>query len=279
MEPPAAKTGARLWRKAVGAVAIITRDRILTEAAGVTFYVVLALFPGLASLISIYGLIADPGTVYAHLDALRGVMPEGGMTIIADQVKALVSNPPGTLGLGLVIGLVTSLWSANAGVKAIIDALNIAFHVPERRSYLRLTMVAFAFTLGMIAFLIATLVSFVVIPLALNFVGLGGASAVLLSVGRWPVMIVATSIMLELFYRHGACRPRARWHWITRGSAFGAVAWLAVSQGFSYYVANFGSYNKTYGSLGAAVGFMTWIWISAIVVLLGAEINAAREHG
>ena len=253
-------------------------DRVMANAAGVTFYALLAIFPAIASLISLYGLIADPSTIGQHLSLAAGVIPEGGMQIIGDQVKSLTSAPPKALGFGALLGIATSLWSANAGIKALFDALNVVYEERESRSFIRLTLVSFAFTLGALAFVILALTAVVVLPAVLNFVGIGETADVLLKVLRWPLMLAAIAFLLAFIYRFGPSRTHAKWRWLSWGSAFSAIVWVAASLGFSYYVSNFGNYNKTYGSLGAAVGFMTWIWISSMIVLIGAELNAEMEH-
>jgi membrane protein len=259
-------------------VARFGRDRVMAEAAGVTFYALLAIFPAIASLISLYGLVADPATIGTHLSLAAGVIPQGGMQIIADQVKSLTSSPHQALGFGALIGIATSLWSANAGMKSLFDALNVVYEEKETRSFIRFTLVAFAFTMGALIFVILALSAVVALPAVLTFVGLGSTTDTLLSLARWPLMLLAIAFLLAFIYRYGPDRAKARWRWLTWGSGFASLTWILASAGFSWYVANFGSYNKTYGSLGAAVGFMTWIWISTMIVLIGAELNAEMEH-
>ena len=266
------------WAVTKRAAAGFSEDRIMAEAAGVTFYAVLALFPALASLISIYGLVADPTKLSDQVQTLDSILPGGGQDIIRAQVLALTSSKQ-TLGMGLVVGLAVSLWSANAGVKALFDALNVVYRRRETRDYLRLTLTSFAFTMGIIALTLLALVAVVVVPVALDYMGLEEFTKSVIGVARWPTMLVLVIVTLAPVYRFGPDRRHARLQWVSWGSAFAAVAWIVASVGFWYYVANFGSYNKTYGSLGAAVGFMTWIWISAMVVLMGAEINAEIEEG
>jgi membrane protein len=275
--PPAAASRG-WWQMTKQVVANIGDDRVMAEAAGVTFYTLLAIFPAIASLISLYGLIADPSTIYSHLSLLRGVVPDGGMQIIGDQIKALTSTPQKALGLGAVLGILTSLWSANAGIKSLFDALNVVYEVKESRSFLHRTLISLAFTIGGLVFVMLAVSAVVVVPAVLAYVGIGSAADTLLSLARWPLMLVAIAFMLAFIYRYGPSRATARWRWLSWGSAFAAMGWVAASAGFSWYVAHFGSYNKTYGSLGAAVGFMTWIWISTIIVLVGAEVNAALNH-
>ena len=253
-------------------------DRLMTEAAGVTFYTLLALFPAIASLISLYGLVADPSTISEHLRQAEGVIPSGGLDIIKQQVDALTSNGRQALGFGLILGVLISLWSANSGIKSLFDALNVVYHERETRSYIRRTIVSFCFTAGALMFLILSLVCIVVVPIVFNYVGLGSALPLVLAVLRWPLLVLVLSLFLGLVYRFGPSRQHVHWQWVSWGSAFASITWVIASLGFSYYVANFGSYNKTYGSLGAAIGFMTWIWISSMVVLLGGELNAELER-
>ncbi|MEE1612615.1 YihY/virulence factor BrkB family protein [Microvirga sp. CF3016] len=254
------------------------KDRIMSVAAGVTYYALLALFPAIAALVSIYGLFADPATIQDHLNTLSGVMPGGALDIIREQVTRIASKGGGALGFGFIFGLVLSLWSANAGMKAIFDALNIVYGEDEKRSFIKLNLLSLSFTLGAIAFILVALAGIIVLPIALNFIGLGSGTEWLVSLARWPILLIGVVFGLSLIYRFGPSRDKAEWRWVTPGGIVAAVLWLAVSMLFSWYVANFGSYNETYGSLGAVIGFMTWIWLSTIVVLLGAEINAEMEH-
>lgn len=274
-----AQIPARGWWQTIKRVAgDIGEHRILAEAAAVTFYALLAIFPALAALISLYGLVADPSTIGTHLSSLQGVIPGGGLQLITDQIHTLTSTPHQALGLGALVGLLTSLWSANAGVKSMFDALNAVYSEKESRSFVHLTWLSMCFTLGILGFVIVAIGAVVILPAVLNFVGLGATTDVLLSVLRWPVLLAGIGLFLALVYRYGPSRKKAKWRWISWGSAFSGLAWIVASLAFSYYVANFGSYNKTYGSLGAAVGFMTWIWISTIIVLTGAELNAELEQ-
>jgi membrane protein len=254
------------------------KDRIMSVAAGVTYYALLAVFPAIAALVSIYGLFADPGTIQDHLNTLSGVLPSGALDIIREQVIRIASQGGGTLGFGFIFGLGLSLWSSNAGMKAIFDALNIVYGEEEKRSFIKLNLLSLSFTLGAIAFILIALAGIIVLPIVLNFIGLGSGTEWLVSLARWPILLIGVIFGLSLIYRFGPSRDKADWRWVTPGGIVAAVLWLAVSMVFSWYVANFGSYNETYGSLGAVIGFMTWIWLSTIVVLLGAEINAEMEH-
>jgi membrane protein len=256
----------------------ISDDRVMTEAAGVTFYALLALFPAIAAMISIYGLFAEPATIGRHLDAVSGFVPEGGMEIISEQVRRISEKGGGTLGLGALIGLATALWSANQAMKALVDALNVVYEEKEERGFFARLALTMAFTLGAILFVLLAIAAVVVLPVALGFVGLGGGTETVLRVARWPLMLLAIGLFLALVYRYGPSRERAKWRWVSWGSAVASVVWVGGSLLFSWYVASFGNYNETYGSLGAVIGFMTWIWLSAIVVLAGAELDAEMER-
>ena len=256
----------------------VSSHRILMVAAGVTFYALLAVFPAVAALVSLYGLFADPNNIGNILQSLAGVLPGGAIDVIGDQMTRVASQGGGKLGFAFITGLAIALWSANAGMKALFDALNIVYNETEKRGFITLNLVSLAFTLGAILLIILALVAIAVVPVVLNFVGLGPMVEKLISILRWPLLLVAVALAIALVYRYGPSRRKAKWRWITWGSAFASIAWLGVSILFSWYVSNFGSYDKTYGSLGAAVGFMTWIWLSMIVVLIGAELDSEMEH-
>src|SRR4051812_4330666 len=261
-----------LWRVYAG----ISDDRILANAAAVTFYALLALFPAIAALVSIYGFFADPASIEQHLDSISGVLPGGAIDVIRDQLSRLSAQPRGTLGLSFLLGLVISLWSANGGIKALFDALNVVYEEKEKRSFFRLNAVTLAFTVAMIGFLIAALACIVALPVALNY--LPGFVGFVLNIVRWPVMLVLVALALACIYRYGPSRDEPKWRWITWGSAFAALAWLGFSAMFSFYAAHFGTFNTTYGSLGAVIGFMTWMWLSVAVILIGGKLNAEMEH-
>ena len=266
------------WTVAKRVFAGFNDDRLMTEAAGVTFYTLLAIFPAVATLVSLYGLFADPASVNDQLQSIQGVVPSGGLDIISAQVKSLTANGRQALGFGVIVGLLTSLWSSNQGIKGMFDALNVVYHEKEKRGFLWRTALTLGFTLGAIVFIMLAMGAIVVVPIILTFFGFGDWATTLIAAARWPVLMAILALFLAVIYRFGPSRTQARWQWVSYGSVFAAVTWLAASIGFSYYVANFGSYNKTYGSLGAAIGFMTWIWISTIIVLLGGELNAELEQ-
>jgi membrane protein len=256
----------------------IGEDRILAISAGVTFFVLLAIFPAIAGLIALYGLYAEPQTISQHLNAASGVLPEGGLQIVREQVERLTSQPSRRLGLATLVGLAIALWSANGGMKALFDALNVVYHEKEKRGFLRLNAISLTFTLGAMLFVLVAFAAMTVLPVVLNSLGLSRATELLVKIGRWPVLFLAVSFAITLIYRFGTSRDKPKWRWITPGSIFAAAIWLAASLMFSWYTENFGKYNETYGSLGAAIGFMTWLWISTMVILIGAKLNAEIEH-
>ena len=256
----------------------ISENRILLVAAGATFYALLAIFPGIAALISIYGLFADPASVANHLDTMANVAPGGAIDVLREEMTRLASQGGPTLGVSFLGSLAISLWTANSGVKAIFDALNIVYGEDEKRSFLKLNAITLFVTLGIVVFILLTLAAVVAVPVALTYIPLPELTALVVKIGRWPTLFVLVTTALAVLYKYGPSRTEPRWRWVTWGSVSAAIVWLAASALFSWYVASFGSYNKTYGSLGAVIGFMTWIWISIIVVLVGAKLNAAMEH-
>lgn len=253
-------------------------DRILLVAAGVTFYTLLALFPALAAFISLYGLFLDPGDINRHVTALAGFLPEAGLDIVRDQSARIAAQGGGTLGVTFAIGLATSLWSATAGVKAIMDALNIAYEENEKRSFVTLSVQALLFTLGAIAFLGLSLAGLAVLPFVLQSLTFKSLGTTIASIGRWPLLALGVVAALAVLYRYGPSRAEAKLRWLSIGSIVAAGLWLVFSMVFSWYVANLADFNKTYGSLGAVIALMTWMWLSTAIILLGAELNAEIEH-
>lgn len=241
-------------------------------------YSILAIFPAIAALVAIYGLFSDPGSIAKHLDDVSGFIPGGAVDVAREQLTRVATKGNRTLGFTFAIGLGISLWSANAAMKSLFDTLNIVYGEQEKRGFLKLNAVSLGFTVAGIAFVIAALGAVVVVPMVLQDVGLSNAADLLVRIGRWPALFVLLALSLACIYRFGPSRQAPRWTWITWGSAAATILWLAASALFSFYAANFGTFNQTYGSLGAVVGFMTWLWISAIVILLGAELNAEIEH-
>jgi membrane protein len=256
----------------------IPDDRVLSTSGGVAFFALLAVFPAIATVVSLYGLFADTGTIRGHLSLLAGILPGGVLELIGEQITLIITQDSDTLSLAFVVGFLVALWSANSGVAALFDALNVVYGEKEKRSLLRFYSTTFLLTLGIIGLVMAAIAAVVVAPIILTFMGFVTPAEQFLAILRWPVLLVIVCAWLAVIYRYGPSRENAKWRWVTWGSVTAAVLWLGTSMLFSWYVANFDSYNKTYGSLGAGVGFMVWIWLSVVIVLLGAELNAEMEH-
>ncbi len=236
----------RVWKT-------IGKDRVILVAAGVTFYLILALFPAIAALVALYGLFADPTTITSHLDSIADLVPAGALEVIRDQITRVASQGRTTLGLTFIAGFLVSLWSANAGMKSLFDALNLVYNEPEKRSFIWLNIISLMFTVLAIIFVLGGIGVMIVLPIVLNFVGLGGATEMVIKIARWPALLIVVTLALAFLYRYGPSREKPQWRWITWGSAVAAVSWLVVSILFSWYAENFGSYNETYGSLGAII--------------------------
>lgn len=256
----------------------INDDRLLALAAGVVFYGLLALFPAITALVSSYALFADATTIGSHLNLIAPMMPASAFSIVAEQVTRIVTRTTGDLSFTFLLGLALAIWSANAGVKAIIDALNIVYGVKEQRSFIRLNLVSLAFTVGALAAMLTAFAVIVIVPVILSYLPFYGYDVTLLPLLRWPALFVIVMLGLAVLYRFGPVRRPARWQIISPGVVFATVAWLAGSALLSWYLASFADYDATYGSLGAGIGLMMWLWMSAIVVLVGAELNSEIDN-
>jgi membrane protein len=263
-----------LWRTYVRT----GEDRLLATAAGVVFFGLLAVFPAITALVSCYGLFADPATIGANLQTLALMLPDGSFQIVQDQIARVLMKGNTALGATFLFGLALAVWSANAGVKAVIDALNVVYEEREKRSFIRLNLLSLAFTTAGIAALLLMVSAVIAVPLALDHVGLAPESQSIVSLTRWPLLLVILLTALGLLYRFGPSRRPARWEWLSVGTLAAALLWIAGSSLLSWYLSNFANYDATYGSLGAAIGLMMWMWMSAIIVLCGAELNSEIEH-
>lgn len=256
----------------------IQNDRVMSIAAGVTYYALLAMFPAIAALVAIYGLFADPATVGSQLAAIEGLLPKEALGVVSDQLQRLSATPQTALSLTFGFSLVLSLWSANSGTKAIFDALNIAYDEEEKRSFVMLNAVSLLFTLGLVLFVLLALAAVVILPAVLDYLPVGWVVEWAVRIGRWVLLVGVVALGLAVLYRFGPSREKPRWQWVSVGSATATILWLVASAALSWYAANFANYDKTYGSLGAVVGLMIWLWVSNIVVLIGAELNSEIEH-
>jgi len=251
---------------------------LLLVAAGITFYLLLALVPALTALVSIFSLFSDPQSLREFTEFFGGVIPGGALDIINEQLDRLTSHNDSALSFAFLLSLGVALWSTNSGMKALFDGVNVAYDETEKRSFVAYTLTSLAFTFGLGAGLIASIALLGVLPLVLEYIGLQRGADLAIRIAGILVVLVLMSIAISVLYRWGPSRSNPKWKWITPGMILSMIGITAATLAFSFYVANFGSYDATYGSLGAIIGFMTWIWISTIVLLIGAELNAEVEH-
>jgi membrane protein len=256
----------------------INDDRLLAVAAGVVFYGLLALFPAITALVSCYALVVEPQTINDHLAFLSSFLPEGTFSIVQDQVGRVLSKGNVQLGSAFLFSLLLALWSANGGMKAIIDALNVVYDEKEKRSFIKLNLVSLAFTIGGVLGILVASGLVIVVPVVFQMIGFGGATEAIVKYGRWPALAILLLLALAVLYRFAPSRRAPKWRWISIGSVVATVTWMAGSALLSFYLSNFGHYDATYGSLGAAIALMIWMWMSTIIILFGAELNSEIEH-
>ncbi len=263
------------WRTYRG----INEKNLFLVAGGVTYYILLALFPALVALVSLYGLAFDRAQVEKQINAMSGVMPDAARQIVATEMHQIVSASGGALGIGAVIGILFALYSASRGTSGMISGLDIAYGETETRSIVRFNLLALGMTLVLLVGGLVAIALVAVLPAAVTNVG--NSSGVLkwaILIAEWPLLLLIVTTILAVLYRFLPDRHPPQWRWLTPGAVTGAVLWVIGSILFSIYVSNFGNYNATYGSLGAVVVLMTWLYLSAFVALLGAQINAEMER-
>jgi len=256
----------------------ITEDRVLLTSAGAAFYLLLALVPSLTAFISIYGLFSYPSTVAEHVAILDGLVPAAVAEVLRDQLSRLALERNETLGFGLVLSLGFALWSASSGIKAMFEAMNVAYHEREKRSFLVVNAIALLFCLGAAIAAVAFISIVVVLPVVLSNLPLGETAELAVRAAAYAVLFIVTMFGIAALYRWGPSRVAAKWRWITPGALFSAVTLGIGSAGLSWYVASFSDGNAAYGSLGTVIGLLTWLWLSITIVTLGAQLNAEVEH-
>lgn len=256
----------------------VSKDHVGVLAAATAFYALLALFPGLAAAVSIYGLIADPHDVERHASMVIGLIPEDARAIITDQLAKITSQPRQSLGFSMIFALLFALWSASAAVQTIMTGLNIVYDEEEKRGFFRFYATALALTLGTIIGTLVALSLVAALPALLKVIGLPKSVETALLLIRWPLLAMFVMFGLAVLYRFGPSREKPRWQWVSWGAAAATFLWLLGSVLFSWYVSSFASYNETYGTLGAVVILLMWFYLSAYAVLVGAELNAEMEH-
>ncbi len=253
-------------------------DNLSFVAAGVAFYTLLAIFPALATTVSIYGIVADPSDVQRLMQPLSQVLPQVAFQLINDQLSSIVSTSGGALGIGAIGGLLLTLWSSAKSIKALSTALNIAYDREEQRGFFKLNGMAFLLTVGAMVFFLVAVSLIVALPAIIGFVGIPQTIQSWVVLLRWPLLAIVVVAGLSVLYRYAPDKEKGPWKRVVTGALIATLLWIGVSWLFSFYVSNFGSYNKTYGSFGAIIILMMWLWLTAYVVLLGGEINAVRER-
>jgi len=268
------------WREILGRVWVkIGWDNIGLLAAGIAFYAFLSIVPLLGALVMTYGLIADPKAIADHMQAIIQVVPKDAAKLILDQLVSLVTTASGKKGLGLLVALLISLYGATRASGAIIMALNVVYEQHERRSIVRTTALSFVMIVGAVLVAIVGLLAASVLALVGKAaIVLGPLAAVAINVATWVVAALLSCVGIGITYRYAPDRKDARWQWLSVGSAIATVLWLLATVGFGAYAASIGNYNATYGSLGAVVVLLMWLYVSSYAILLGAEINAEAER-
>jgi membrane protein len=256
----------------------VSDQNLFLIAGGVTYAVLLALFPGLAALVSLYGLAFDTAQIEKQVAALSGVLPAQTQELLSQELHSLVESSGGALGFAAIVALLLAIWSASRGMSGLITAINIAYEEKERRSFVKFNLIALGLTLGLVAGGVIAIALIAVLPAAAQLLAIGSATKWLLLLVQWPLLIILVMGGLAVLYRFGPDRDKPQWRWVSPGAIAATVLWIIGSVGFTVYVANFNSYDKTYGSLGGVVILLTWLYLSALMVLLGAVINAQSER-
>lgn len=256
----------------------IDRNHLSIIAAGISYFALLAIFPGLAALVSLYGLFSDPMAVEQQLASVKSIIPPEAFGIIENQLHTIAAQSDSNLSFGFIGGLLLTLLSANKGVMTVIEALNIVYEENESRGFIKKNLLSLFYTFIMILVVVVTLIIIVIAPAVLAFLPIPAQLQTLFNFLQWPFLAIMILMLLNFTYCYFPDRERAKWRWITSGSLFAGGLWIVASAIFSYYVSHFGDYNKMYGSVGAVVVLMIWFYISAFIVLLGGQLNAEMEH-
>jgi membrane protein len=253
-------------------------DNVALVSAGLAFYTLLSIFPAIAAIVSVYGLVADSSEVQAHFLAVADLVPEQARALLADQMTRVAGGDTGTLSLAMLVSLMLALWGASRGTQAFMMAMNVAYNEREKRGIVKQNLIAVVLTICLLLFSALALAATVFVPAMVASLGIEGTRGWLLTLLRWPLLAACFMVALAVLYRLAPSRNDAKWRWVTPGSILAVLLWLIASIAFSFYIGNFANYNETYGSLGAVVGVLMWFWVSAFVVILGAEVNAETER-
>ena len=254
----------------------VKEDQVPLLSAGVAFFLLLALFPALAALVSLYGLFADPDQVARQVTDLTGTLPQEAQGLITDQLEAITSERQG-IGVTLAVSVIAALWAASSGVKHLIGAVNAAYDERETRKFLKLRGLSLALTVGAILFATIAISVIAVLPALVDELPFGSAGQALVQVGSYVGLAVGFALGLAVLYRYAPDRDAPKWRWVSWGAVIATAVWILGSVAFSVYVSNFGSYGETYGSIGAVIVLMLWLVVTAFAIILGAEINSELE--
>lgn len=253
-------------------------DNVSIVAGGLALFGLLSVFPSLAAAVAVYGLVASPEQIAAQAQTFSGLLPQAGLGILVEQMNQLASRSRSTLSIGVVVSILLALWSARRGMVALITAMNVAYNEHERRGFIRRMALSLLFTVcGVLGFLVVVALT-VAVPVVLGFLPLGPAAEWMLLISRWALLWYVAALALSVLYRFAPHRSKARWRWLSVGSRVAASVWLVACILFALYVRNFDSFGETYGAIGSVVILLTWFYISAFVVILGAEINSEIER-
>lgn len=255
----------------------IAEDRIGLIAAGVAFYGLLALFPAVTAIMAIGGLLIEPNAIVERLESMAGLLPQEVINIVTAQATEVAGSREGGLGLAAILGILIALYSASKGMTSLMQGINVAYDENEDRGFIKLKLVTFGLTLFLMLGLLIALMAMLALPAALAFVDLGPVVEALATVAMWIALIALTIVGLSVLYRYGPSREDAEWKWASVGAIVACLVWIAASAGFAFYVSNFGSYNESFGTLAGVIVLLMWFWISAFIILLGAELNAELE--
>ena len=255
----------------------IAADSVGLIAAGVAFYGLLALFPAITALIAISGLLVEPREIVELLERLSGLMPQEVIEIVTQQATEVAGSREGGLGLAALFGILIALYSASKGMASLIEGINVAYDEVEKRGFVKLKLVTLGLTLMLMLGLLCAALATLALPAFLAFIDLGRTVEILLTVGLWIALLCLAIFGLAILYRYAPSRDEPEWKWASPGAVVACLVWVVASAGFAFYVANFGSYNESFGTLAGVVVLLMWFWISAFIILLGAELNAEME--
>jgi membrane protein len=252
-------------------------DNVGIMAGGISYAAFLAIFPALIAGISLFGLVADPATIAQQAEGVLAALPQEAQPLIRDQITSLTQTSGGALSIGLVVSILLALWTASGGTSSLMTAINVAYDETESRNFLKLRGTALLLTLGAIVFVLLTLALVAVVPAVLNALNLGTFINIIVQVIRWVLLVALIVVALAVVYRIAPDRDSPQFKWTSVGALVAAALWVLGSLAFSLYVNNFGSYNKTYGTLAGVVILLLWLYLTSYIILLGAEINAESE--